>query len=132
MPLTSESEVRLLTEIRNILIKFLDKARIVNATTTGQLIKAGYGKIGRINIVNTAASIIYVKFYDKATAGASTDTPMLTLPLASGIGIGVTHSFVVPVSYGLGLSVRCVTGIADNDTTNAATSPIIEIEYTNN
>lgn len=117
-----------ITLIEGIVPRNGSKFRSLTSSDTGEVVKTGTGAIGRINIVNNVASIVYVKFYDKATAAASTDTPFLTIPVASGIGIGVTHSFVGTNGFTTGLSTRCVTGIADNDATSPATKPILEIE----
>jgi hypothetical protein len=108
---------------------FLYRFRSLTTSTTGELINVGSTRLYRLNIVNTAASIIYVKLYDKATIPLSTDTPICTFAVASGVGINVVHNFVAPDIFSAGLGVRCVTGSADNDVASPATSPILEVRF---
>jgi hypothetical protein len=102
--------------------------RITNANSTAQTVKSSGGNIYNLNLVNLDAtpSIIYVKFYNK-TGATSSDTPFLTIPVASGVGQMVNIRNIIP--FDTACSVRCVTGSADNNTTAPATSPIIEIRY---
>jgi hypothetical protein len=102
--------------------------RITNANSTAQTVKSSAGNIYYLNLVNLDAtpSIIYVKFYNK-TGATSSDTPFLTIPVASGVGQMVNIRNIIP--FDTACSVRCVTGSADNNTTAPATSPIIEIRY---
>jgi hypothetical protein len=66
---------------------------------------------------NAAAAARYLKIYDKATAPASTDTPILTfyLPASTAFAFDLVHETAV------GLGYRLVTGSADNDA-NAVTA----------
>lgn len=128
MSLTNE-QLQIFIHKIDALSPFTDKFRSLTASSTGELIKTGTGRLYRVNVINTAASIIYLKFYDKATVGLSTDTPFYTMSVPSGAGINVVNSFVVPDYFGGGLSVRCVTDVADSGTTNPATSPILEVRF---
>jgi len=88
-------------------------------TPTGGLL--GEGQLVGLTITNGAATVSYVKVYDKATAAAETDTPIYG-PIA--VTAKSTQIFGVPqgmIPYTLGLSVRGVTEFADNGTTGAAT-----------
>lgn len=104
--------------------------RTTTVNGTGDVIKSVSGSVCRINIVNAAASILYVKLYDKSTTPTASDTPALTLAVsAAAVGATVTHSFIVPEVFTLGIGIRAVTGILDNDNTNPGTAPIIEVRY---
>ena len=75
------------------------------------------------SVTNSAATIRYLKLYNKATAAASTDTPVFTI----GIPTLQTVNFYISggVNFPLGLSARCVTEAADNGTTGAATGEVL-------
>jgi len=119
-----------LTRIFNKQNPSIQNYRTITVNGTGAAIKAVAGSVYRVNIVNAAASILYVKLYDKATAPTASDTPVLTLAVsAAAVGATVTHSFIIPEVFTLGIGVRAVTGIADNDNTNPGTAPIIEVRY---
>jgi hypothetical protein len=114
--------------IDKTVVKHLYPVRDLTSSATGVILKANATRLGRVNIVNTSAAIIYVKFYDQATAPTSASTPIFVLQVAA-TGT-VNYSYIVPKYFSTGLSVRSVTGVADNDNTGAATSPIIELEVT--
>nr|WP_298658023.1 hypothetical protein [uncultured Flavobacterium sp.] len=108
----------------------LQNFRTITANGTGEVVKAKPGKVYRISAISGAASICYVKLYDKATAATASDTPVATFSLVTAaIGATQVHSFVLPTYFSAGISVRAVTGFADNDNTNPGTAPIIEIQY---
>ena len=90
--------------------------------TNSRLIKVGRSKLKWILPVNTTSAIYYLKLYDKATAPTcGTDVPKLRIPVphASGAGNGVVADLQnVPFTRGIGMCL--VSGIADNDTGNAA------------
>lgn len=94
---------------------------ICGANTVDTLISALARRIHGIDVFSLDATPVYAKLYDKATAPASTDTPVhrtavpanATAALGSGSNkdgwagaIGLTH----------GLGIRITTGIADTDT----------------
>jgi len=62
---------------------------------------------------NAAASVRYLKFYDKATDPLVTDTPKITLPIPAGAAANV--AFDDGVCFITGLGVRATTGVADAD-----------------
>ena len=116
------------THIYNAILPPINNYRTITVNSTGAVIKAGPGKIYRVNIVNAAASILYVKFYDTTSVPTGSNTPVLTLAVsAAAVGATVNHSFVVPELFFSGIGVRAVTGVLDNDTTSPATAPIIEV-----
>lgn len=90
--------------------RILSAAADTNATSA----KASAGRLWRIQVNNTAGHVIYLKFYNKATAPTvGTDTPVITLALATGVNsldMG-GHYFATGIAYG------CVVNAADNDTT---------------
>lgn len=69
-----------------------------------------------------ASALRYLKFYDKATAPTSGDTPVLTLPLPAANG---ANMLVPKLGFLNGLSLRATTGIADNDTGAPGTNEVI-------
>lgn len=128
--------IEVLQKIHKVLINILNgpalqNFRTITANATGEVVKASKGDVYRVNVVSAAASITYVKLYNKATAATASDTPVQVLAIsAAAIGATITHSFVIPDYYSTGISVRAVTGVADNDNTSPGTAPIIEIRYT--
>jgi len=90
--------------------------------TNPTLAKAGPGTLKHINCVNAAATVRYIKFYDKVTAPTvGTDTPVLTVavPATSAFRLTLAHQFAVGIGYGI------VTGAADNDTTAPTAADIL-------
>lgn len=73
-------------------------------------------------VTNTNAAARFLKLYSKATAASSADAPLLTIALPA----STTVNFSVPggISFPLGLSARCVTGVADNDNTGASSGEV--------
>jgi hypothetical protein len=91
------------------------------------------GNLLSLRAINPNSSLCYLKFYDKTASAVdpASDAPIAVLPLQAGPGSllfvrdlqdGVLH-------YTRCLSVRCVTGIADTDTTAPSTAPTVEAEY---
>lgn len=92
------------------------KKLIAANTDNATIVKASYGRLTGLTIHNTAAAVRYVKIYDKATAPASTDTPVMV------IGMPANAALVVAlpgdgVEFQAGIGLRIVTGQADNDNT---------------
>jgi len=98
------------------------------ATLNPTLVHAGYTNLYSLVPINTTTTLYYLKLYNKATApSCGTDTPVWTIPVpygASNSGGGValpTGGLLFPTGLGF-----CLTGgLADNDTTNAATGVAI-------
>lgn len=103
--------------------------RSVTVNNTAQTIKTGSGNLYGWYIINNSASVVpvYVKFYDKVGA-TSSDTPIRTVFIPTN-GTNQESPIIVNRSFGTALSVRCVTGFADNDNTSPANLPIIEVEF---
>lgn len=97
----------------------------------GVLLKASSGRLYGWSIQTIAATPVYVKFYDKVTAGLSTDTPFLRV-LVPGSATGGGNNMSIPhgIPFEAGLSYRITTGIADDDaTTITADENLINIFF---
>ena len=105
-------------------------ARLLSALNTDNatLVKAAAGKIFSITGWN-AATVSYLKLYDKATAPASTDTPLHTEYLKASDKFQL--QFPRGLAFPTGIGYRLVTGSADNDTgaVGAAAVLALNIDY---
>ncbi len=89
--------------------------RNINVGTTGALVvAAAKGCFYEYYFYNSGAAKAYIKLYDKATAGTSSDTPFRTYCI--GASQGANLSIDKGINFDLGLSIRATTGVADNDT----------------
>jgi hypothetical protein len=89
--------------------------RNIDLDETGVSIKASAGQLYGWYIYNAAATVRYVKFYNKATAATvGTDTPVLTLPLPATSGANV--EFSQGIAFATGIAAGATTGVADNST----------------
>ena len=86
---------------------FLNSYQTLVATDTGLVVQTRKTILCGWSITNSGAAIQFVKLYNKATAAAAADTPVLRI----GIPAGQTVSFSLPggVVFDTGLSVRSVT-----------------------
>ena len=57
--------------------------RSIASSSTATQVNAGFTQIKAININNLTTAIVYVKLYNKATAPTVSDTPVITLQIAS-------------------------------------------------
>ena len=93
--------------------------RNLDLDETGVIVDATPCKVAVVSLCNLHATAVrYVKFYNKATAATNADTPILTIPVApsilgGSIDVNLLHR---EWPFNTGLSMRCTTGIADNDT----------------
>ena len=88
--------------------------RTLDGQPTGVSVKASVGQLGGWFLSNNNAAVRYVKLYDKATAPASTDTPLLTLLLPAN---SAANLLAVPgIDFAAGIGIRVTTGVADSDT----------------
>ncbi len=94
------------------------------ASTNATLVQAGRTYVKVILPINTTTTVYYLKLYDKATAPTcGTDTPKWRIPVPygasnSGGGISLPND---GLQFQLGFGFCLVGGIADNDSSNAAT-----------
>jgi hypothetical protein len=104
------------------------------ATTNSTLVNAGPTLLKMLVSVNTTTTLYYLKLYNKATAPTcGTDTPLWTVPVpygASNAGGGVAIPAPDGLQFPLGLGLCLTGGIADNDTTSAATGVAINLGIT--
>src|SRR6266404_3361266 len=89
------------------------------ATVNNTLVKNAAGAIGFIQVGNNAATVAYLKLYNKATAPvAGADVPVQTYMIpgnTAGAGLSLPIPAGLVFSAGIGLSLS--TGIADTDNT---------------
>jgi hypothetical protein len=91
-------------------------------TNNATVAKASPGTLKSIDAVNTTGAVIYLKFYNKATAPTvGTDVPLLTIALpANG-----ARSVALNVAFSVGISYALVTGAADSDNTAVGAGAVI-------
>lgn len=98
--------------------------RNLNVQTTGSIIKAAKGQIFDLHICNQAASVRFVKLYDKATAPTSADTPLRTysIPASTTVSLAVTTA---GIAFQSGISLRGTVLLADSDNTAPTANDIV-------
>lgn len=98
---------------------------IAAGTTNGANIKASPGVLYGWIIQNVAASVRYVKLYDRATAPTvGTHTPFLTIPLAA-TSVSVVTLDNYPITFSSGLGIGTTNLVADSDTTAVTAGDLI-------
>ncbi|HYC98492.1 hypothetical protein [Brevundimonas sp.] len=98
-------------------------AASVNAT----IVKAAAGDLHRLSGYNAAASVRYLKFYNKATEPSEADTPILIYALQP------TSDFAIDAGgfyCSAGISYRMTTGAANNDTGALTLADIVALTVT--
>lgn len=98
--------------------------RNISLLATGQLIKGTAGAVGGYFISNVAASVRFVKFYNKATAPTvGTDVPVLTLciPATSAANVWLGPG----INFTLGIGIGATQLVADNDATAPAANDVV-------
>jgi hypothetical protein len=109
--------------------RLLFSANSVNAT----VVKDSPGVLQKIIVANVPTAISWLKIYDKATAPAQTDTPVMTLMLPSDMDVAgapgmITFDFGpygIYFSAGIGYRLCGAAGSADNATTVVALADIV-------
>jgi hypothetical protein len=98
------------------------RARVAAAgTTNATSVKATAGTLKGWYLFNSATSLRYVKFYDKASAPTvGTDTPAFTLPLPASSGSNVR----LPIDFLVGIAYAITGAVADNDTTAVSANDV--------
>jgi hypothetical protein len=98
--------------------------RLLSSAATDNATVGADGPYCAKNIIgmNNRTSKVFLKLYDKLTAPASTDTPLVTfdLPASSAFAIDLGDGLV----FNKGLGYRLTTGSADNDTGAVASGDI--------
>lgn len=94
------------------------------ASTNAVNIKTGSSRLYGVVLANKAATTLYVRLYNKATAPvAGTDSPAMVIPVLAGSTL--REYFSVPISFSLGLGIA-ITGLAaDLDATITAADDVI-------
>lgn len=99
------------------------------ASTNSTLVVGRKALLTTVVAVNTTGTVYYLKLYNKVTAPTcGTDVPKWTLPVPANGSINVPGS--VSVLFPLGLGFCLTSGVADNDTGNAATGVVINLGVT--
>lgn len=83
------------------------------------------------NIINPNTSDVYVKFYDATAANTTvgTTTPILTLFVpANGSVFEPYNKDNIVAFFSTAITLACVTGLADNNTTAPSTAIHISIQ----
>lgn len=97
------------------------------ATATGTTTLTAAALVQSITCTAGDAANTWIKFYNKATAATSGDTPLLNLVVASN---GMQHvTFPAGLAFSAGVSIRAVTTEPDNGNTGATASPSCTITY---
>lgn len=98
-------------------------------TNTAVQVKASGGSVMGWNFINVNPVTVYVKFYNLASNVTVGTSPVLLTQAvpggsASNPGINFLEASLIPQEvFSVGISIACVTGLADNSTT-APTTPI--------
>ncbi len=102
--------------------------RSISLLNTGVVVSAKPSRLVGYALENRAAAERFVKLYNKATAATSADTPVFTITLPA--YSGRAHVHLDPVYFSAGISVRCTTGLADNDNTAPTANDVTgHLEY---
>lgn len=101
------------------------------ASTNATLVFGKQAFIRALAISNTTTTTYYFKLYDKATQPVcGTDTPKWTIPIP-GAAANSANNQLMPLTAGLtfanGVGFCLTGGLADNDTTAAATGVVINL-----
>lgn len=94
------------------------------ANTNSTLVKNAAGQVYSIHVFNAAASIKYLKLYNKVSAPTvGTDVPVEVYPLPAG---GFTRiEFPSGNPFALGIGVGITGALADNDTTAVVANDVV-------
>lgn len=86
------------------------------ATTNAAVVKATAGTLYSILVSNTAASTVFLKFYNKATAPTvGTDVPVAVVPVPAS-GLQQLNLGALGLRFGTGIGIAITAGAADTDT----------------
>lgn len=99
------------------------------ATVNNALVLTGARRLLGWSLTNTTAAFKYFRFYNKATAPASAESPtfMLGIPPNSTV---VSPPIVGGIAMSLGLGIACTGAVADTDATVTAANDVIgEVFY---
>ena len=110
--------------MRNMSVREYNIARNLDVDQTGDLLITGKRVLFGWFISNQNAAVLYVKFYNKATAPTvGTDTPVLTLAIPAVSAANV--EFLGGIAFSLGIGVGATTGVVDADTGAPGASEVV-------
>jgi hypothetical protein len=99
------------------------------ATTNATSVTAAATEVFSISAYNAAASVRFVKFYNKATAPTvGTDTPVFVLAIPASGWATMTWAKGLYLSTGLGYGI--VTGAANANTTAPTANDVVSLSIT--
>ena len=106
----------------------LSVKRLVSAATTVNptVVKASGGRVYKITGQNAAAAVRYIKLYNKATAPAETDTPVITLAVAASLPFEFDFGDI-GLYFDTGIGYRLTGANADADTTALTAADILSL-----
>lgn len=102
------------------------------ASTNATNIKNAAGTVSTISVVNTTATLYYLRMYNLASAPTCSSATgfVHTIPIpASTSGAGIVIPITVPHAYTTGIGYCLTGGGSSTDNTNAATGVYISIWY---
>ena len=99
---------------------------ITAATTNFTNVKAAAGQLYGCDLSNTSASAIYVKFYDKATTPATTDTPIRTIQVPA--NTDVLRVYPKGLKFANGFGWAATGAVANNDNTAIAANCVVDFD----
>lgn len=100
---------------------FCSVYRNLDVQVAGVAIKAAPGQVYGWYIYNNAASVRYVKLYDKAATPTNSNTPKLTIPIPPNAGANVGPN-ANGLKFTAGIGIRASTTLADDDSNAAPTA----------
>ena len=102
------------------------------ASTNATNVKASAGTVSTISVVNTTATLYYLRMYNLASAPTCSSATgfVNTIPIpASTSGAGIVIPITLPHAYTTGIGYCLTGGGSSTDNTNAATGVYINIWY---
>lgn len=103
----------------------------LNVNSTVAVVKGSAGKLYGIHAMNLGnpGAIVYLKFWDEASADIGSDTPVWTLPIPnSAVSLGAGFVFPIPdmgVQFANGICMACTGASAPLDETTLSSSSVI-------
>lgn len=107
---------------------YITSAASTNATNC----KASAGQLYGFDLVNTTATVYYLRLYNLATSPTCSSATgfVRTIPIpAATTGAGIARSIPVGEAYGTGLGFCLTGGGSSTDNTNAATGVYVSLNY---
>lgn len=102
-------------------------SRLLSAagTTNATVVKASAGRVYKITGYNDAATLLYLKLYNSATApDVGTDTPVATIAMKANDAFDISLGDL-GMYFSAGISFAMTTGVADDDTTALTAADIV-------